>query len=170
MPLYLAVIALSTIVSVVQMSFVRSLPAPFSGIELPLLVMTALAMRLRTGEAVTSALVAGMVADIVSSFMPGARFALAVCVSLITIVLATRVLSHRSLTGTIGITCAAYLLQRSGEIGFRLIRTMVEGVPYTAPDAPPILMGLGMQLVAVLIVALGSRIAVRSFSRIFILR
>jgi len=169
MPLYIAVVALSALVAVVQIAFVRSLPAPFSGLELPLLVMTALAMRLRVGEAIVAALVAGSVADMVSSYPPGARTILSLAVAAVTVLLATRIFTHRSMPGTIGIACAAYLLQRGGEAGFRLARAMIEGVPYAAPDAPPVLMGLLLQLVAVLVVALVSRSVTRAVSKIFIL-
>lgn len=170
MPLYLGVVALSTLIAIVQISFVRSLPSPFSGLELPLLLMTALAMRLRTGEAIVSSVVAGAVAGIISSYFPGVRLVLSLVIALITVVISTRIFSHRSTSGTIAITCTAYLLQRGGEAGYRLVKSNLAGTAYLAPDAPPIIMGLLLQLFAVLLIALFSRLLVKSFSSIFIFR
>jgi len=170
MALYLIVIAASASLAIVQASFVRALPAPWSGLELPLLLLTALIMRLRTNEAFVAAFVAGIVADALSSFAPGTRTLLSLLVALGAAALATRVFSHRSFFGVVGITSAAYLLQRAGMAGIRTVRAFLDGTAYAAPDAAPIFLGLLLQLAAAVVVMLVARFIAKTFTRIFFFR
>lgn len=165
---------IAALVGVAHAGFVRALPDPASAVHLPLILVIALVTSFRPLEALLAAASAGLVADALSSLPFGAETALLVALTLAASALFTRVFTHHSWQGTVGINLVAYALAGLGFMAIRAARATFIGAPVLASAVDlswrAALAALAAQLVTVLLaVALGA-VAKRTFSRYLFFR
>lgn len=171
----LPVILVALALGLVQASFVRALPGAASLIDLPLILVIALATGFRFGDAFAAAAASGLAADALSSLPFGVFTAVLLALAVVTVMLVTRVFTHHSLLGTVGINAAVFALSNLLFLVVRVIRATFAGFPALGAADPGTLASqavaaLAWQLVAVaLAIAVAGRVR-RSFSRFFFLR
>ncbi|HTM68191.1 MAG TPA: hypothetical protein VL426_02725 [Candidatus Binatia bacterium] len=172
----LAVIAIALALGLVQASFVRALPGAASSLDLPLIMVVALVTGFRFGDAFAAAAAAGLATDVLSSMPFGVFTAILLALAFVTMALATRVFTHRSWLGTIGINAAAFALSNVLLLVVRAVRATFAGFPPFSASAPAATLAsrafaaLGWQLAAVALAIALAAWARRSFSRFFLLR
>lgn len=161
---------------IVQASFVRALPGAASSLDLPLILVVALVTGFHVGDAFLAAAVAGLATDVLSSMPPGAFTAVLLALTVVTVALFTRVFTHHSLLGTIGINAAVFALSGLLLAVVRAARAVFAGFPVVASAAGRdgslayAVLALGWQLAAVIAAIAVAGFARRSFSRFFFLR
>ena len=170
----IALIIAAALVGVLHAGFVRALPEPASAVNLPLIHVIALVTSFRPIDALIAAASAGLAVDSLSSLPFGTETALLVALTAASAALFTRVFTHHSWQGTVGINLVAYALAGAGFVAVRAARATFGGFPVlsTALDATwrSALAATAAQLVAVLLAVLVAAIAKRTFSRYLFVR
>lgn len=170
----IALIIAAAAIGVLHAGFVRALPDPASAVNLPLILVIALVTSFRPVDALLAAASAGLVADSLSSLPFGAEALLLVALTVASAALFTRVFSHHSWQGTVGINLVAYALAGVGFAAIRAVRATFAGFPVLASAADitwqSVLAAGAAQLVTVLLAVVAAGIAKRTFSRYLFVR
>lgn len=171
---YLFLIIAAVALGIVQASFVRALPGPASSLDLPLIMIVALVTGFRFGDAFVAAAASGLAADTLSSLPFGVTALIMLALVIVTAALFTRVFTHHSWLGTVGINAAAFALSNLAFLAVRAVRATFAGFPaFPSPDpgfASHALAAVGIQLAAVVGAIAVAALAKRWFSRFFFLR
>lgn len=170
----IALIIVAAAVGVLHAGFVRALPEPASAVNLPLILVIALVTSFRPLDALLAAVSAGLVADTLSSLPFGAETALLVGLTVASAALFTRIFTHHSWQGTVGINLVAYALAGVGFAAIRAARATFAGFPVLASAADVTwrsVLAAGLaQLIVVLFAVVVAGIARRTFSRYLFVR
>lgn len=170
----IAVILGAVLVGALHASFVRALPAPASAVNLPLIVIVACIASFRIADAFIVAAAAGLAADALSSLPFGTETAIFLALTAASAALFTRVFTHHSWQGTVGINLAAYALSGVGFTAVRAARATLAGFPALAPGGLPtwqaVLAAVLAQLAAILLTLAAAGAAKRAFSRYLFVR
>jgi hypothetical protein len=86
------------------------IPLPFCLISLPLILVSALALELRFGLAVTVAAISGGIVDLLSPTPFGIYLLASTLSAVLTAILLSRILTHHTLGATIGVNVTIFLL------------------------------------------------------------
>ena len=169
-PLILVAVA----VGILQASFVAALPHPASSVDLPLILAVALVTNFRVTEAFIAAAASGLTIDILSSLPFGVNAALMLVLVVVTVGLFTRIFTHHTWLGTLGINVAVYALSGVALIALRAVRATFIGFP-AFPPMDAALVGAAftavlVQLIAALFAVACAAVLKKAFSRFFIIR
>ncbi len=160
--------------ALLHVAFFSALPWPLSVINLPLILVITYIGAFRFRDAFIAAIITGTTIDSLSITPFGIHIAVHLVVTLLMLVLFTRVLTNHSWLGLLGINAAAFGLLHTLLMLVRIARTMTHGVPlFTAFDDTTlvrILIALGVQLCAVLGAMTLTSAGKRAFSRFFFTR
>jgi rod shape-determining protein MreD len=174
MPSIILAAVAAVVTAVAQSGFVRALPVPAAAVDLPLILVIALVTRFRFAEAFAAAIVAGLAMDALSSLPFGTHLVLMALMTGATVALFTRVFTHHSWAGTLGINAAVFLLSRAALAAVRVTRAVFAGLPAAGPidggTAAAVAGALGLQLLAALVLLALSAVLGRSFRRFFFVR
>ena len=171
----LLVTAIALALGIVQASFVRALPGSMARVDLPLIMVVALVTGFRFGDAFAAAAAAGLATDTLSSLPFGSVTAVLLVLTAVTVALFSRVFTHHTWLGAVGINAAAFVLSGLLLAVLRAVRAVFAGFPAIAATgaaqaAAGGLAALGWQLLAVVLSIAIAAFLRRSFSRFFYLR
>src|SRR5688572_1351861 len=124
---YLLLIIAALGLGIVQASFVAALPGPASSLDLPLIMVVALVTAFRFSDALVTAAVSGLAADMLSSLPFGVTAAIMMALAVVTMALFNRVFTHHSWLGTVGINAAVFALSNLAFLAVRAVRATFVG-------------------------------------------
>ncbi len=163
----------AALAGIAQASFVRALPAPYSSLQLPLILIVGLVTVFRAREAFAAAFIAGLTLDALSSLPTGTETAVLLAVTVCTVLLFNRIFTHHSWVGTVGLNAAIFSLQHLAYVIVDLLRSVFTGIPYsllpTAASFWAFLSALGTQTAFVLLLLAVNGGIRRAFVKRFVL-
>lgn len=173
MPKHILRFLAAALLGIVQAAFVSALPDAWASVSLPVILIVTYVMAFRDRNAFLAALGAGLTMDALSSLPTGSHTVTLLVVTAATIFLFTRIFSHRSWSGTVGLNVAAYTLSNVMLAVFGAIRASFNGIEHvwipTASGFQAFFGSLLMHTVAVIVLLVLMGLARRALTRRFIL-
>lgn len=126
----LIVLILAVILSILQAAFFSALPAPFSMLQLPLVLIIGLVTGFRFRQALLAGLASGVTLDILTPPGRGIPVLIMLAVSLALILLFTRTLTHLTVPSFIAINLAGFMLYHLLSLIFGVISNVLAGFPH----------------------------------------
>ncbi len=162
-------------VGILQAAFVRALPLPFSGLQLPLIMIVGLVTVFRTREAFVAAFICGLTLDSLSSLPTGTETAVLLALTVCTVMLFGRIFTNHSLLGTASLNAVVFALGHFAFVVVDLTRSVFTGIPYSplpnADSSRAFLYALGAQIATVIfLLAVNDGIRKSVSKRFFLLR
>lgn len=169
-----AVILAAIALAALHASFFTALPSPISSIDLSLVLIVGLVGAFRFRDAILAAACVGATTDTLSAMPFGTHLMIDIIVTILTILLFTRIFTNHSWPGLLSLNAVAFIILHSMLTLTRLGRAVLGGFSTHAAIGNATLSGalaaLALQIAATLIVMLLFTTLRRTFARFFFTR